>query len=667
VALSSEGNTALIGGPANDTEVGAAWVFTRTGSTWTQQGEKLTGQEESSEGFFASSVALSADGDTALIGGLGDNKDTGAAWVFTRSGSTWTQQGEKLTGSGESGKGELGYSVALSEDGNTALVGARSDNAEVGAAWVFTRSGETWSQQGEKLTGSGESVFSDFGSSVALSASGDTALIGGPEDNLETGAAWVFENAPTVETGSASEVTPTSATLSATVNPNGETVSECKFEYGTTVSYGSSVPCSSSPGSGSSPVAVSASVTGLAANTTYHFRISATNATGTSKGSDETFTTLLTSASGETKEEKKPAEATDHELSVKASGGTGSVTVGPYGSDIGGAPLAKGTGAYLDVYRGTTSSFTTLEFKDCELHGGKSIWWYDPATGWEPISSPTAVYSEGSPPCITVTITGSTKPDLAQMTGTRFGTRFGELGLLESGKCEAGKDANYTEAKCLTVAEKKGKPDHKGKFEWYPSPVECFPQKDGYYSEAQCLTRDEKKGAPKGKYERGRGGFQATGAVAKLAITSLGTLECKASSSVGDISGQKTGTSTITLTGCKLGDSECASAGEAPGTIQSYPLEAYLEEEGQKLDTEFFQDPLMKFSCGDEELTLKGGFRGQTTGDVNVMSATSESVFNTEVGEQELETVAHGEELKSTITLSQSAKGEQAAEVITGY
>jgi phosphodiesterase/alkaline phosphatase D-like protein len=89
----------------------------------------------------------------------------------------------------------------------------------------------------------------------------------------------------------ASSITQTAATLNATVNPNGGEVSKCEFEYGTTKSYGSTAPCSSLPGSGTSPVAVSASVTGLAANTTYHFRISATNASGTSKGADQKFET----------------------------------------------------------------------------------------------------------------------------------------------------------------------------------------------------------------------------------------------------------------------------------------------------------------------------------------------------------------------------------------
>ena len=101
-------------------------------------------------------MALSADGNTALIGGPSDNSKVGAAWVFTRTGATWTQQGGKLTGSGETGAGGFGFSVALSADGNTALIGGPDDNSSVGAAWVFTRTGTTWTQQGSKLTGTGE-------------------------------------------------------------------------------------------------------------------------------------------------------------------------------------------------------------------------------------------------------------------------------------------------------------------------------------------------------------------------------------------------------------------------------------------------------------------------------------------------------------------------------
>ena len=294
VALSSDGNTALIGAPLDGSGAGAAWAFTRASEKWTQQGSKFTGSEAKGFPQFGTSLALSADGNTALIGGPGDNSEVGAAWVFTRSGSTWTQQGPKLTGTGESGKAVFGSSVALSSEGNTALIGGPVDNSQAGATWVFARSVSTWTQQGEKLTGSGGAgATGRFGASVALSSEANTGLIGGPNDANLTGAAWVFyQNFPTVVTEAASGVLGSSATLNAKVNPDGSEVSECKFEYGTTEAYGSTRPCSALPGSGTSPVAVSASVTGLSQSTTYHFRIVAKNAAGTSTGADKTLKTL---------------------------------------------------------------------------------------------------------------------------------------------------------------------------------------------------------------------------------------------------------------------------------------------------------------------------------------------------------------------------------------
>ena len=210
-----------------------------------------------------------------------------------RSEGSWSQQGAKLTGGGEVGRGLFGYSVALSADGNTALIGGRADNASVGAVWVFTRSGSTWEQFGPKLTAADESGAGLFGGGVALSSDGTTALIGGPGDKSNVGAAWVFVNTPlppTVETEPATAVAQSSATLNATVNPQGELVSDCHFNYGTSTSYESSIPCTAPPGSGFSPVPVSANLTGLTAGTTYHFQIVATNATGTSEGADEVFT-----------------------------------------------------------------------------------------------------------------------------------------------------------------------------------------------------------------------------------------------------------------------------------------------------------------------------------------------------------------------------------------
>jgi phage gpG-like protein len=294
VALSFDGNTGLVGGLEDNAGAGAAWVFTRSGSTWTQQGGKLTGNVQEFASRFGASVALSSDGNTALIGGSESAGSLGAAWIFTRSGSTWTQQGKRLTGGEESGKGKFGESVALSADGDAALIGGSEDNAGLGAAWIFTRTCSEWTQQ--KLTGGEEQGAGRFGFSVALSSHGDTALIGGFQDNGRVGAAWVFANpktpnTPTVVTCKASAVGRGSATFNATVNPEGREVKECKFEYGTETTYGSSVPCASLPGSGAKPVVVSTPLSCLKAGTTYHFRIAATNSAGTSEGLDSAFET----------------------------------------------------------------------------------------------------------------------------------------------------------------------------------------------------------------------------------------------------------------------------------------------------------------------------------------------------------------------------------------
>jgi hypothetical protein len=198
VALSSDGNTALIGGDHDNSGVGAVWVFTRSGSTWTQQ-QKLSGSGEIGSALFGYSVALSSDGNTALIGGFNDNGGVGAAWVFTRAGSTWTQQ-QKVVDSTNDSNGYFGWSVALSSDGNTALIGADSDNGAVGAAWVFTRSASTWTQQGGKLVDSTNDSYAYFGWSVALSSDGNTALIGAPDDNSTGGFAWVFTRSGTTWT-----------------------------------------------------------------------------------------------------------------------------------------------------------------------------------------------------------------------------------------------------------------------------------------------------------------------------------------------------------------------------------------------------------------------------------------------------------------------------------
>lgn len=185
VALSADGNTALVGGPYDDHYMGATWVFTRSNGVWTQQQEKLVGSgavrgpEVVTFVFQGISVALSADGNTAAIGGCGDNDNAGAVWVFTRSDGVWIQQGSKLVGSGGSPTPDMscgqGKSVALSADGNTLVEGSPVDDDTRGAAWVFTRSGGVWTQQGNKLVAQG---INQLGLFTALSADGNTLAFG---------------------------------------------------------------------------------------------------------------------------------------------------------------------------------------------------------------------------------------------------------------------------------------------------------------------------------------------------------------------------------------------------------------------------------------------------------------------------------------------------------
>jgi hypothetical protein len=210
VAVSADGNTAIVGGKGDNGFTGAAWVWTRSAGVWSQQGKLVA-----SDSVFASdqgvSVAISADGNTAIVGGFNDNNATGAAWVWTRTAGVWSQQGGKLVGSGAVGAAQQGYSVSLSADGNTAIVGGYMDNSNAGAAWVWARTAGVWSQQGGKLVGSGAAGAAMQGGSVSLSADGNTAIVGGDVDNGNAGAVWVWTRSGAVWSQQGSKLVGTGA------------------------------------------------------------------------------------------------------------------------------------------------------------------------------------------------------------------------------------------------------------------------------------------------------------------------------------------------------------------------------------------------------------------------------------------------------------------------
>jgi hypothetical protein len=183
------GDTA-VAGAYNAGGAGAAYVFTRSGTIWTQQAV-LVASDRAGYDYFGCSVAV--DGDTVLIGAYGDdvgsNTGQGSAYVFTRSGTTWTQQA-KLTAADATANCEFGSSVDLY--GETALVGAQQVGTYTGAAYVFVRSGTSWSQQARLAAADGDSG-DYFGASLALYV--DTALVGAYRD--EGGSAYVFQRSGT--------------------------------------------------------------------------------------------------------------------------------------------------------------------------------------------------------------------------------------------------------------------------------------------------------------------------------------------------------------------------------------------------------------------------------------------------------------------------------------
>jgi hypothetical protein len=239
VALSADGNTLAASGYLDDNGTGATWVFVRSGTTWSQQGPKLVGTGANGQAYQGTAVRLSADGNTLAVGGYHDNNYAGATWVFTRSGTTWSQQGPKLVGTGAVGSGAgrnevyQGGTLALSADGNTLAVGGNQDNFSTGATWVFTRSGTTWSQQGPKLVGTGAVNTASQASSIALAADANTLAIGGPYDNSGVGAAWIFTRSGTTWSQRGAKIVPFStsgiASLGASVSlsADGGTLVSC--------------------------------------------------------------------------------------------------------------------------------------------------------------------------------------------------------------------------------------------------------------------------------------------------------------------------------------------------------------------------------------------------------------------------------------------------------
>ena len=174
ITLASDGNTLAFGGKLYESSAaaGAVYIYVRTGTVWVEQA-KLTVSDGGS--LFGRSVSLSNSGNDIAIGA------SEHAYVFTRSGSTWSQQARLTPSDGASSYG-WGSSVSISGDGNTVVSGYLvTGTVGSGAAFVFTRSGVTWSQR-SKLTLAGGHDGDYFGNSVSISDNGSVCAVGAYHD-----------------------------------------------------------------------------------------------------------------------------------------------------------------------------------------------------------------------------------------------------------------------------------------------------------------------------------------------------------------------------------------------------------------------------------------------------------------------------------------------------
>jgi uncharacterized membrane protein len=200
VAVSADGST-IVAGAYNDNidgngDQGSAYVYRWNGSEWVEK--RITASDGEASDLFGYSVAVSADGCTVVAGANGDdidgNLNQGSVYVYRWNGSSWIET--KLTASDGLGADQYGTSVSVSADGTALVVGAMYGDGEEGnsgSAYVYRWNGSSWMET--KITANDGKQSDRFGRSVAMSADGDTIVVGAnmKEGNaLHSGSAYVY-------------------------------------------------------------------------------------------------------------------------------------------------------------------------------------------------------------------------------------------------------------------------------------------------------------------------------------------------------------------------------------------------------------------------------------------------------------------------------------------
>lgn len=357
--------------------------------------------------------------------------------------------------------------------------------------------------------------------------------------------------APTVETGAASAITTGSASIAGTVDPDGLEVTACEVEYGPTEAYGSSEPCESLPGAGTEAVPVTAPLAGLAADTTYHYRLAATNESGTGYGADATFTTSP----------EAPAVLTGSASALGQTSATLNGTVDPNGTEV------------------TSCHF---EYGATEAYGSSAP------------CSPSSPGSGSSPVAVSAPVSGLT-------AGTTYHLRLVATGAGGTGE---GSDQSFTTptpalpelGRCIALGERNGRysnpsctrvaaGEDSGRYEWRPWPL-------------------LKNGFSFGGHPHAAARFESVGGAA---------VKCKGEVHIeGEYTGSQSAVASVQFTECGF-NGACQTEGAASGEIRTQLLAAKLGviASGAKPSIGWNFQPasgpnLATFSCGLVSVAVTG-------------------------------------------------------------
>jgi len=199
VSINADGNRVVVGSEGDNSFKGSAYIFKRTGTTWTQE-QKIVASDRANFDFFGISVSINSDGSRVIISATRDDNDIGSAYIFKRDGTIWTEE-QKIIASDGASSDRFGTSVSINSDGSRVIIGAQEDDSNTGSAYIFKRNGTLWLEE-QKILASDAATLDRFGNSVSINADGSRVIVGAFFDDNDNnkGSAYIFKRDETTWT-----------------------------------------------------------------------------------------------------------------------------------------------------------------------------------------------------------------------------------------------------------------------------------------------------------------------------------------------------------------------------------------------------------------------------------------------------------------------------------